>query len=201
MKTLCLLALLLVPGVAARAQLKPEKGLELPELHIIKPVTLSPCYSCRTQEEFSRGYERTALFLTEEMRRLNSPALLFNGFQRGPDYFQVSTAGADMSAIADLGEGIALSELTAQDFHHGIRRPGEAAATPMQFGVTAPVRVGHTYAVIINKGRYRGLLFFAVDGYQQNERVELRYVVKHYEALRVTGQSPGFDWSRKSTPQ
>lgn len=37
-----------------------DPTFELPTLHQIKEVTLSPSYSCRTPEEFGRGYENTA---------------------------------------------------------------------------------------------------------------------------------------------
>lgn len=204
MRTICLLALLVLStGVSARAQgktPKPEKA-ELPELNVIKTITLSPCYSCRTPEEFARGYEQTALFLTEHSRRRNAPALLFNGFQRGPDYFQVSMAGAEVSVVADLGGGFELADLTAQEFLHGLPSADGRERTPMQFRAQAPVVVGHTYALVINKGEYRGLLYFTVTAYEPNQRVELRYAVKHYEALELVGRSPGFSWSAKSTQQ
>lgn len=199
-RVLCLSALLLLSCGAARAQQKTEK-VELPELNVIKTVTLAPCYSCRPADEFARGYEQTALFLTEHSRRRNSPALLFNGFLRGHDYFDVSTAGVQMSVIADLGEGVELEGVTAQDFHHGIRPPNAREPKPMQFQVRAPVKLGHTYAVVLNKGDYRGLLVFAVTGYAPNERVEVRYAVKHYEVQQMVGRSPGFDWAKRSTPQ
>jgi hypothetical protein len=200
---LLLLLLMLPPAGAAHAQVKRPKPeqLELPELNVIKAVTLSPCYSCRTPEEFARGYEQTALFLTEHSRRRNSPALLFNGFPGGEDYFQVSTAGAEMSAIADLGAGIELAGLTAQQFAHGVHPPGHFGAPLWQFNVRSAVKAGHTYAVIINKGAYRGLLYFTVAAYEQNRRAELRYALKHYEALSVVGSSPGFDWTKPSAQQ
>ena len=202
MRTICLLTLLvLTSGVSARAQGKPAKPEKsgLPELNVIKTITLSPCYSCRTPDEFARGYGQTALFLTEDSRQRNIPALLFNGAPRSPDYFMVSTAGVEMSVIADLGEGFELADLTAQEFQHGVRPPGQSRATPLQFHVRSPVSVGHTYAVIINKQDYRGLLYFTVIAYEPNRRVELRYAVKHYEVLTLASRSPGFDWTAKST--
>ena len=204
LRTACLLALLVLPlGVSARAQgklAKPQK-VELPELNVIKTITLSPCYGCRTPEEFARGYEQTALFLTEYSRLRNSPALLFNGVSGSPDYFMVSMAGVEMSVIADLGEGFELADLTAQEFQHGVRPPGQSRAVPLQFRVQSSVSLGHTYAVVINKHDYRGLLYFTVTAYEPNQRVELRYAVKHYEALTLAGRSPGFDWAAKSIPQ
>lgn len=201
-----LLLLTLSLGVSARAQgqklAKPDK-VELPELNVIKTVALAPCYSCRTAEEFARGYEQTALFLTEYSRRRNSPALLFNGSPgSGADYFMVSMAGSEMSLIADLGAGFELAGLTAQDFGHGVVQPGGTVRVPMQFRVhESPITVGHTYAVVINKGEYRGLLFFTVTAYEPNQRVELRYALKHFEALKLEGRSPGFDWTARSTSQ
>lgn len=206
MKKICLLTLLALSlGVAARAQgqkLAKSEKVELPELNVIKPVTLAPCYSCRTPEEFARGYEQTALFLTEHSRRRNSPALLFNGSPgSGADYFQVSMAGAEMSVIADLGAGLDISDLTAVEFVHGVGARAGGPGTPMPFRTQAPVGVGRTYALIINKGEYRGLLYFTVTAHVPNQLVELRYTLKHFEALTLVGRSPGFDWSARSTPQ
>lgn len=198
-----LLLLLLLPAAPARAQDKPAKPdrVELPELNVIKAVTLAPCYSCREPEEFARGYEQAALFLTEHSRRRNSPALLFNGFPGGGDHFQVSMAGAEMSVIADLGSGVDLAGLTAQQFAAGVHQPGHFGSPPWQFNVRSAVKAGHTYAVVINKGEYRGLLYFTVAAHEPNRRVELRYALKHYEEWRLVGQSPGFDWSKKSAQQ
>lgn len=196
MRPPCLIALLLLSAASAAAQTGTG---ELPELHTIKKVTLSPSYSCRPPQDFQKGYEGTALFLPGAAPGRNSPVLLFNGACGGPDHFDVNHAGADMSVIADLGEGVELSRLTAQDVFHGFTVGGSSERRPMQFRVNAPVKWGHTYAVVLNKGDYRGLIFFAVTGYLPNERLDIRYVVKHYESLRIAAQSPGFDWTKRNS--
>lgn len=206
MNTLILIALMLMSAARGgtqqqQQQQSPQPAPKLPELHAIKTVTLSPSYSCRTQEEAQKGYQGTALFLSAAAQARNSPALLFNGACRSPDFFQVSMAGADMSVIADLGEGVELEGLTAQDFHGGIRRGESDERRAMQFRVEAPVKLGHTYALILNKGDFRGLLFFTVKGHLPNERLDLSYVVKHYESLTTVGQSPGFDWTKRNSQQ
>lgn len=85
----------------------------LPPLHRIKGVTLSPSYSCRSAEEFGRGYENTALFLSDFAKQRNSPDLLFNGACGSEDYFEAATAGDDMSLVADLGANLSPDELSA----------------------------------------------------------------------------------------
>src|SRR4051812_28344367 len=84
---------------------------QLPELHRIFTATLSPSYSCRSKEDFKKGYESTALFLVPIANAQNSPDLLFNGACGSRDYFGASTAGDDMSLIADLGT-LSLEQVT-----------------------------------------------------------------------------------------
>lgn len=73
-------------------QQQKKDDLGLPELNTIKTATLSPSYSCRSKEEFRRGYDRTALFLSRYSDDRNSPDLLFNGACGSADDFDVSTA-------------------------------------------------------------------------------------------------------------
>src|SRR5437870_5184797 len=89
--------------VAPFNQQQKKEDLGLPELHKIKTATLSPSYSCRSKQDSRRGYEKTALFLSTYADDRNGPELLFNGACGSQDYFQGSTAGDDMSLIADLG--------------------------------------------------------------------------------------------------
>src|SRR5947199_6392615 len=107
------LTLLLASSAAAMAQ---DYGL--PELHTIKTVTLSPSYSCRSQEDSAKGYESTALFLSDYSKRMNSPDLLFNGACKADDDFQASTAGDDMAFIVDLGDELQIEKLSAGDVFH-----------------------------------------------------------------------------------
>src|SRR5688500_8951387 len=101
-----------VASVSGLAQNSIQKS-DLPDLHKIKTVTLSPSYSCRSADEFQRGYQNTALFLTAYSKQINSPDLLFNGACRSEDYFHAATAGDDMSLIADLGANVSLEEVSA----------------------------------------------------------------------------------------
>lgn len=178
----------------------PEADFGLPALHAIKTVTLSPSYGCRTSEEFGRGYENTALFLSAYSKRRNSPDLLFNGACRSEDYFQVSTAGDDMALISDLGANVSLEDVSAhlafnlQNVH--------SFPAYSKFVREAKVESNHTYAVLISKSDIRGLFLFTVTEYVPNKQVSLRYAVKSYQVMpggRV--ESPGFDWERKNSPQ
>ena len=102
------LIITLAASVSLMAQNVAQK-YELPELHTIKTITLSPSYSCREKDEFQKGYANTALFLSAYAKQRNSPDLLFNGACRSEDHFG---AGNDMSLIADLGENVSLEEVT-----------------------------------------------------------------------------------------
>lgn len=166
-----------------------ENDYGLPALHLIKMATLSPAYSCRSPEEFSQGYQETALFLSAYSKRRNSPDLLFNGACRSEDYFQVSTAGDDMALIADLGANVPLEDVS-------VRRALDRSS---QFVKSAKVALNHTYVVLINKSEIRGLFAFNVTEHVPNLKVGLRYAVKSYQVrpdLRI--ESPGFDWERRN---
>lgn len=176
----------------------PSSGAGLPTLHVIKSATLAPAYSCRSAEEFSQGYQGTALFLSAHSKKRNAPDLLFNGGCGAPDYFEASTAGDDMSMIADLGTGIALEDVSAsrafnlQNVH--------SAQAYSKFARTVKVELGHTYAVLLNNQEKRGLFVFTVTEYEQNKRVNLDYAVKAYQAV-ITSQvesAGNYDWNQKS---
>lgn len=172
-----------------------DQNYKLPELHTIMKATLSPSYGCRSNEEHQKGYQKTVLLLST---RSNGPDLQFNGACGGKDYFVASTAGDDMSLIADLGTGVQLEDISAQRAFNlrGVHEPSNYT----RFAQWAPVELDHTYAVLLNNSLKRGLFLFTVTGYTPNARVDLRYVVKEYQLLRgVEAQSPGFSWDRKNS--
>ena len=190
MKSFFLLASLLLIAAPSISQKKPE-NLDLPELHKIQQITLSPSYSCRSKGEFI-GYGSTALFLSKSSR---DPDLLFNGACGAKDSLQGSTAGDEMTVIADLGK-VKLEDLNAAQAFN-VQRVNSAALYSRFSSEVQPV-TGHTYAVLINKGEERGLFYFTITGYIPNERLDLRYAVKEYQLLELRTQSPGFDWDRKN---
>lgn len=188
------LSVLVFATVGAFAQ-RPAQNFELPQLHTIRTVTLSPSYSCRSTNDFQKGYANTALFLSAYAKQRNSPELLFNGACKADNYFQASTAGDDFSLIADLGTDVALGEVsTSRAFNlKRVHSYGEYS----KFASTVKVVANHTYTVLINNSDKRGLFIFTVDEYVPNERVVLRYAVKSYQI--TSGQirfSEGFDWER-----
>ena len=194
MKTLNLCVITLAASISLSAQNSSPK-FELPELHTIKTVTLSPSYSCRPSDEFQRGYQNTAMFLSAYSKLRNSPDLLFNGACRSENYFEASTAGDDMSLIADLGTGVSLEDVSAHRAFNFKRVHSSAAYS--KFVQAAKVELGHTYAVLLNGREKRGLFIFTVLSYVPNEKVELRYAVKAYQIM-PSGQivSSGFDWEK-----
>ena len=193
MKAALTLAAILFMAISPNAQ--QVQGFGLPELHKIKTTTLAPSYSCRTKQEFRRGYEQTALFLSSYTDDRNAPDLLFNGACGSEDNFQGSTAGDDMSLIADLGS-VPLESVTAQSAFN--IRNIHSFDLYSRFASEAKVEANHTYAVLINKSEVRGLFVFSVVNYVPNKKVDLRYAVKEYQLLNVRAQSEGFDWGMKN---
>ena len=167
---------------------------ELPELHTIKTATLSPSYSCRSSNEFQKGYENTTLFLSAYSKQ-HSPDLLFDGACKSEDYFKATMAGDSFSLIADLGIDISLEEISASRAFNLKRIHSYAEYS--KFVQAAKVELNHTYAVLLNEWNKRGLFIFKVIEYVPNEKVVLRYAVKSYQIM-PNGQirSEGFDWKK-----
>lgn len=194
MRKLIFIAVVALLGIGIGAS--ADQNYNLPELHLIKTATLAPCYSCRTPEEFQKGYSTTALFLSDYSKQRNSPDLLFNGARGSQDYFEASTAGDDMALIADLGAAAAIEKVTAHSAFN-LRNVHDFPAYT-SFAKVARVEKNHTYAVLLNKGEVRGLFIFTVVNYVPNERVDLRYAVKEYQILNVKASASGFDWVREN---
>ena len=191
MKSLFLLTAVLLMAAPSISQ-KSHDDLDLPELHKIKKITLSPSYSCRSKEDFQKGYAGTALFLANRSR---SPELLFNGACNSPDYLDVNMAGDDLSVVADLGK-IRLEDLKAEQVFNVQRVHSPELFS--RFTMEVQPEIGHCYAVLINRSDARGMFYFTVTGYIPNERLDLRYVVKDYQLLKKYAESPGFDWRKRS---
>jgi hypothetical protein len=174
-----------------------ESNVELPPLHQIKEATLIPAYSCRSSEEFRKGYENTALFLSEFAKRRTGPDLLFNGACGSEDYFEASTAGDDMSLIADLGANVPLEDISASRSFNVQRVHSFPAYS--KFAKAVKVEPNHTYAVLLNARDKRGLFVFTVAEYVPNKKVSLRYAVKSYQ-VTPSGQvsSSGFSWEQRN---
>ncbi len=166
-----------------------SKDSGMPVLHKIQRVTLSPSYSCRSKEEFRKGYASTALFLAQQSRVRNRPELLFNGACKSRDYFQGQTAGDDFDLVADYGD-VPLEKLTLSHAFSPLRRTDSQAT----FLDRAKVEAGHAYGMLINKGETRGFFYFRVVSYVPNQKVELEYMVMDYQLLRKEAQSSGFAW-------
>jgi hypothetical protein len=199
MKTLAGCVLLLIFSATGLAQ-KVTENFGLPELHTIKTITLSPAYSCRSAEDFQKGYANTALFLSAYAKKQNSPDLLFNGACKADDDFEAATAGDDFSLIADLGADVSLEDVSAsRAFNLNKEKPyanKDTSYPRSRFANVVKVVANHTYAVLLNESDKRGLFIFQVAEYVPNEKVVLRYAVKSYQ-ITPNGQvvSQGFSWT------
>ena len=193
MRTGLLLVFLLILNAGCVAQQKPDLGL--PELNVVRTAILSPNYGCRSESAFSQGYGTTALFLSEYSRQRNSPDLLFNGACKSEDDFEGSTAGDDMSLIADLGV-VPLEDVSSSRAFNFKRI--HSFDLYSKFAQQARVQPHHTYALLINKREIRGLFVFTVDDYQPNKKVALSYAVREYQVLNLKAESKGFDWDTEN---
>jgi len=187
MKSMLLISCLLLTVTPSKPQ-KSHEDLGLPELHKIQAITLSPSYSCRSNEDFQKGYAGTALFLSKSS---NGPDLLFNGACGAKDYLE----GQDLTVIADLGK-VRLEDLGAEQTFN-VQRVHSFELYSKFLSVVQP-EVGHTYAVVLNTRFARGRFYFTITGYVPNQRLDLRYAVKEFQLVHVLAVAPGFDWERKS---
>lgn len=192
MKVLSGLSILAAFCLTTAAQQAKKMDYGLPELHRISTVTLSPSYSCRERAQFSTGYANTALFLSDYSKSRNNPDLLFNGACGAEDYFDASSAGADMALITDLGEDVPIEQLSASKSFN-LQRVAKFDAYS-KFIQETPVHKGHTYAVLLNKSDLRGLFVFTVTDHAPNQSVIIRYAVKMYDIFPNSVRSEGFDW-------
>ena len=197
MKNIILLLIVTLAGSVSSSAQKVAQKYELPELHTIKTITLSPSYSCREKDEFQKGYRNTALFLSSYSKQQNSPDLLFDGACRSEDSFSASTAGDDFALIADLGAEVSLEDVSASQAFN-LKR-ANSYSEKSKFVKSVKVQLNHVYAVLLNKSEIRGLFVFKVIEYVPNEKVTLSYAVKSYQIM-PSGQirSEGFDWEKKS---
>jgi len=177
------LTLLLTFALAAPQSSGVERPASsgLPVLNRVRGAMLAPSYSCRPKEEFARGYERTALFLSEESRGRNTPDLIFNGACGSNNYFQVSATAEDFGLIADIGLGKSLAGLSAE---RALNYTGIAGGElDTRFAPSALVATGHTYVVILNRPEVRGLYALTVTKFEPDRKVEFSYVVLSYATL------------------
>ncbi|MBV9242445.1 MAG: hypothetical protein JO314_10600 [Acidobacteria bacterium] len=180
---------------AGLAQVQQEKP-GLPQLNTIRTATLSPAYSCRPAGG-DPGYVNTALFLSEYEKKVNSPDLLFNGTCQGDNYFEAALAGDDFSLVADLGENVALGEVSANKAFNFKRV--HSFTEYSKFADAVKVVASHTYAVLLNNRDKRGLFVFTVDEYVPGQKVVIRYAVLSYQIGGVwQARADGFEWERKN---
>ncbi len=163
------------PSPAPVDRVNHDANPALPELHVINKAMLTPSYGCRPRDEVEKGYQGSALFLSEFSRQRNSPDLLFNGACGAEDFFEVATTGDDLTLITDLGPDASFEEISAS----------QAFSLKQNALFTGKIRVefNHTYAVLLSKSHLRGLFIFKVTGYIPNERVDLKYAVKQYQVI------------------
>jgi hypothetical protein len=173
---------------------KPSQDFGLPQLHTIQTVTLSPPYSCRSSEDWQKGYANTALFLSTFSKQENIPDLLFNGACKSDNYLQ---PGTGFSLIADLGSDVSLDEVSAS---RAFNLTGVATfANFSKFVQLLKVDLGHVYAVLLNENEVRGLFVVKVIDYVRDEKLVLQYAVKSYQITPTRGfSSEGFDWEKRS---
>jgi hypothetical protein len=197
--TLILTLTLVLAGCGARgsdpATGRALDGIEpvLPALNAVERVTFTHPYSC-----YSGGgapsYDGSALFLSDYARQRNAPDLLYDGACGSTAYLQAATAGDDFALIADLGE-VPLAQVTpAMAFNLT-----QVVGGDNTFTRTAPVVVGHTYAVLISKSDIRALFVLRVEAQVADGPMTISYAVKAYAIQETLASAPGFGWGAPSS--
>lgn len=169
-------------------------GIEpaLPELNAVRRVTFTHPYSCYGGGG-APSYEGSALFLSDHARQRNAPDLLYNGACGSTAYLEAATAGDDFALIADLGE-VPLDRVTPSMAFNLTQVVGGDNT----FTRTAPVIVGHTYAVLISKSDIRALFVLHVESQVADGPMTISYAVKSYAIQETTASAPGFGWGAPS---
>lgn len=178
MKKLILFALIILTVSHINGQM-PDN---LPQIGVRQTITFSPTYSCRSSEEFhQKGYEGTALFLSDAMKRLNNPDLVFNGACNSKNYFQIGQGG-NFALIADLGRNTITPHLLSLISIKG--RSKSQNLKKLGFKQKVPIVAGHTYAAIVDKKEARGLFVLTVTDFIPDNRVKFSYEVLEYQVLQ-----------------
>jgi len=159
----------------------------LPELHVIKRISLKYPYSCQPGP---LSYEGCALFLTDYGLSRNMPDLLYNGACGSDDYFDVMLSGDDFGLLSDLGD-VPLENLTASRAFNYENMVGKANT----FTNTIDVVQGHTYVTLLAKEEIRALIVFRVENYERSGPATIAYAVKQYGVIQSVQDAPGFSWT------
>jgi len=170
---------LIVSSISASAQTNQT----LPELNVIKEFNFATQYSC------GGGYEKSALFLSEYSKDMNSPELLYNGTCQDNAYIDVNTHGGNFSLVSDLGD-VPLEDVTASKTLNWSNIVGGDNS----FHETTTVKLNHTYAVFYTSGDIEALYNFKIVAYDSNGPMTIRYAVKKYQINPSLEESQGFAW-------
>jgi hypothetical protein len=174
------------PGLCNSTMVKMAEASTLPKLHEIQSKVFAAPYSCK-----SMSYERSALFLSSYSKERNMPDLLFNGACGSQLYVEASTAGDDISMIADLGD-VPLEQVTKSKAINWTRIVGGDNS----FKDSQALIEGHTYVVVISKSELRAVFAFKVFGLYPNGSMGIHYAVKSYELQQTANASKGSNWEQ-----
>lgn len=151
-----------------------------PQTNVRKAVAFSQTYSCRSDEDFhNKGYDGTALFLSDSMKKLNSPDLVFNGACGSKNYFESATHGANYSVIADITATdltsllLSLSSIKDKNDFKALEKLG--------FKDKAAAVSEHSYVVLLNKHGINGMFVFTVTDLVPDRRAVISYEVLDYQ--------------------
>ncbi len=158
-----------------------EAAPNLPELNVIKRVTLDGSYSCDNTKEYG-------LELVKDVNLIQDADLFLNYACGTRMMFESGYRGAGLSLIADLGPQ-KLEDLNWMKALSPTWQVGES----YNFRKSALVQQGHSYSVVINSRKASGLMVFTVENID-GQRVTIRYAVRQYALNLSTINTPGFDY-------
>jgi len=100
------------------------------------------------------NYSTSALFLSPYTQKMNMPGVIFSG-NCNPS-FDVAGPGASFDVITDFGD-VTLEEVSAQ---YALSQNKPVSLFPSYFYRSLPSVIDHTYAVVLNRGAERCVIFF-----------------------------------------
>ena len=179
---MCTVAVLALLGVASAAD-------SLPELNKITTHTFGTPYGCKG----TSMNVACISFSTDHPSADNCDVMLNGGCNTGELYLDVNLGGDSFSIITDLGDKD-LETLTSSKVlnYENIAQKGNV------FKPTQTVKVGSTYAVILNRASKRAVFEMKVKS-ASDKGAEVEAAVRLYDILTVSKKSPGFSWSKNNT--
>lgn len=173
MKTLILFAALIFSSTSFAQNTRIDTKLtsiKLPELNKIKKTILEGSYNCDDSKRFGLDLIESDMVASNQEVFLNHSCGSTMSFESG-------LVGGGLDLIAEIGT-VNIEDL---NLLQGLAPKWEVGQS-FNFRLSADVKEGHSYSVIINNWRATGLMLLRVDKIE-GAKVYISYVVKKYTLI------------------